>query len=406
MSDLAIGLADVRAARERIREYVYETNCPHSSALTGLSGCDAVWLKLENRQKTRAFKARGALNRILSLSEGERARGIVAASAGNHAQGVALGARELGIEATIVMPEGTPLAKVTATRSYGARVLLSGASYNDAADVARQLVEDEGRTMVHAFDDPYVIAGQGTIGLEILEQRPDVDAVVVCVGGGGLISGIAVAIKELRPDVAVIGAQTERLPSMRASLEAGHIVSTEPAVTIADGIAVKAPGELTFPIVARYVDEVVTCSDEEIAAGILFLLEREKLLAEGAGAVAVAALLAGKLPGLAGKKVVAIVSGGNLDMNLLSRVIDRGLVSDGRLTELTLHLPDEPGSLARLTGVLAKLRVNILEISHTRAFRNLTLNETQVDLKVETRGHDHIDEMVTALRAEGFGVLI
>ncbi|MGE0712509.1 MAG: threonine ammonia-lyase [Planctomycetota bacterium] len=403
---LAISLDDVRAARERIKGYVVETGCPGSSSLAKLTGCAAVGLKLENRQRTRAFKARGAINRLLTLTPEEAARGIVAASAGNHAQGVALGARELGLEATIVMPEWTPLAKVVATRGYGAHVRLAGANYNEAAEVAQELVQAEGRTMVHAFDDPWVIAGQGTIGLEILEQRPDVEAVVVPIGGGGLIGGIATAIKGLRPDVLLIGVQTQALPSMRESLRAGEPATLPPAVTIADGIAVKRPGVLTFPIVRRHVDRVVTVSDEEIAGAILFLLEREKVLAEGAGAAGVAALLANKVADLARKKVVVVVSGGNLDMTLLSRVIERGLVSDGRLTELVVHLPDRPGALAQLTATIARLQANVLEITHTRAFRSMTLGEAEVDLRLETRGPEHVAELIQALRDEGFRVLI
>ena len=375
-----------------------------SSALTKRSGCEAVYLKLENRQKTRAFKARGALNRILTLDESESAKGIIAASAGNHAQGVALGAQLRGLSATIVMPEGTPITKVEATRRYGAEIVLWGASYGDAYEHALLLAKETGKTFVHAFDDPLVIAGQGTIGLEILDQRPDVEVVLVPVGGGGLIAGVGCAIKERAPNTRVIGVQTEALPSMRDSFRAGEIATVPPAVTIADGIAVTRPGDLTFPLVQRYVDEVVTVSDEEIAAAILFLLEREKLLCEGAGAAGVAALMSGRLD-LAGKRVAVVLSGGNLDMTLLSRVIDRGLVQAGRLTQLTLHLPDAPGALAELTTIVGRLRANIIGIEHTRAFRELTLNETEVALSLETRGPEHVEEILDALREAGFRIL-
>lgn len=402
-----VTLAEIEAARERIRDFVYETAAPTSSALTRRTGCAAVYLKLENRQKTRAFKARGALNRILTLDDEALGRGIIAASAGNHAQGVALGAQLKGVSATIVMPEGTPITKVGATRSYGAEIVLAGASYNDAYEHALQLAQETGKTFVHAFDDPYVIAGQGTIGLEILEQRPEVDAVLVPIGGGGLIAGIACAIKEKAPQVRVIGVQTQALPSMRESVRAGELATLPPAVTIADGIAVTRPGDLTFPLVQRYVDEVVAVSDEEIAASILFLLEREKLLCEGAGAAGVAALLNERLAelDLGGKHVCAVLSGGNLDMTLLSRVIERGLVQAGRLTQLTLHLPDAPGALADLTSIVARLRANIIEIEHTRAFRELTLNETEVELSLETRGPEHVEEIMDALREAGFRIL-
>jgi threonine dehydratase len=402
-----VTLAEIEAARERIRDFVYETAAPTSSALTRRTGCAAVYLKLENRQKTRAFKARGALNRILTLDEEALGRGIIAASAGNHAQGVALGAQLKGVAATIVMPEGTPITKVGATRSYGAEIVLAGASYNDAYEHALELAQETGKTFVHAFDDPYVIAGQGTIGLEILEQRPEVEAVLVPVGGGGLVAGIACAIKEKAPHVRVIGVQTKALPSMRESVRAGELATLPPAVTIADGIAVTRPGDLTFPLVQRYVDEVVAVSDEEIAAAILFLLEREKLLSEGAGAAGVAALLNPVIDqlDLKGKHVCAVLSGGNLDMTLLSRVIDRGLVQTGRLTQLRLHLPDAPGALADLTSIVGRLRANIIEIEHTRAFRELTLNETEVEVSLETRGPEHVEEIMDALREAGFRIL-
>ena len=270
--------------------------------------------------------------------------------------------------------------------------------------MAQALADENGMTFVHAFDDPYVIAGQGTIGLEILEQRPEVEVVLVPIGGGGLIAGVACAIKERAPHVQVIGVQTRAMPSMRESFRAGEKATLPAAVTIADGIAVKRPGDLTFPLVQRYVDDIVAVSDEEIAAAILFLLEREKLLSEGAGAAGVAALFQ-EHHAFAGKRVAVVISGGNLDMTLLSRVIERGLVEDGRLTQLTLHLPDTPGALAELTSIVGKLRANILQIEHTRAFRELTLNETEVELSLETRGPEHVEEILAALREAGFRLL-
>src|SRR3984957_13685432 len=318
-NNLTISLADVQAARERLRGAIYYSPCPHSQMLSALTG-QQVYLKLENLQMTGSFKERGALNRIATLTPEQAARGVVAASAGNHAQGVAYHATARGIRALIVMPLATPLVKVTATRGFGAEVVLHGANYDEACEEATRLCKAQGMTFIHPFDDASVMAGQGTIGLELLEQVPQLEAVVVPIGGGGLIGGIACAIKESRPDIRIVGVQTSRLPSMVAARAEGHPVTVEPSTTIADGIAVRRAGDVTYPVVARYVDEIVTVDEDEIASAILVLLEREKTLAEGAGATALAALLQKKTTVIpAGAKTAVLVCGGNIDVTLLSR---------------------------------------------------------------------------------------
>jgi len=396
-----VTLEDVRAARQRIREHVYLSPCARSETLSRLSGCHA-WLKLENLQMTGAYKERGALNKLALLTAEERGRGLIAASAGNHAQAVAYHAGRMGVPVTIVMPEGTPLLKVANTRSHGAKVVLCGTSYDEAYTEARRLEAAEQRTFVHPFDDVDVIAGQGTVGLEVLEQVPDLDAVLVPVGGGGLVSGIAAAVKALRPSAKVIGVETEVLPSMLASLEEQHLVTIEPATTLADGIAVKRPGEITFAHVQKLVDEIVTVSEEEIASAILYLLEREKTVVEGAGAVGVAALLNHKVK-LEGQRVVSIVSGGNIDVNVIARVIERGLVRDGRLVRVDVLLLDKPGQLARVSQVIASHKANVIEVHHSRAFSD-RFGDAVLQLTLETRGIDHVEEILRALRERGYTV--
>jgi threonine dehydratase len=367
------------------------------SALTG----QQVYLKLENLQMTGSFKERGALNRIAMLTPKQAARGVVAASAGNHAQGVAYHATKRGIRALIVMPLATPLVKVTATRGFGAEVVLHGANYDEACEEATRLCAAEGMTFIHPFDDAVVMAGQGTIGLELLEQVPRLEAVVVPIGGGGLIGGIACAIKESRPEVRVIGVQTSRLPSMVAARLAGHPVTVDPATTIADGIAVRRAGDVTLPVVERYVDEIVTVDEDEIASAILVLLEREKTLAEGAGAAALAALLQ-KKTSLNGAHTAVMVGGGNIDVTLLSRIIERGLVQDGRMIRLRIHLLDKPGALAELTLLIAKYRANIVDTLYNRAYYGVNLGDTTIDITLETRGREQVEELLTALTAEGY----
>src|SRR5512133_3855478 len=397
-----VTVQDVQAALGRIRDRIYLSPCARSETLSRLTGTVA-YLKLENLQMTGAYKERGALNKLLVMPAADRERGLIAASAGNHAQAVAYHAGRLGVSATIVMPEATPIMKVANTRAHGARIVLHGASYDEAYAEARRLEQVERLTFVHPFDDPQIIAGQGTVGLEIVEQVPEVDAIVVPIGGGGLVSGVAAAAKGLRPATRIVGVEAELLPCMFAALEAGGPVTLEPANTIADGIAVKRAGDLTFEHVRALVDEIVTVSEEEIASAILYLLEREKTVAEGAGAVSVAALMHRKLRGVEGKSVVAIVSGGNIDVNVIARVIERGLVKDGRLVRISVHLQDKPGQLAKVSAIVANHRANVIEVHHTRAFA-YRFGDTTLQLTLEPRGPEHVDEILRALRERGYQV--
>jgi threonine dehydratase len=393
-------LQDIERARARIKDDIYMSPCAHSVTFSELTG-NKVYFKLENLQMTGSFKERGALNKILSLTDEEKRHGVIAASAGNHAQGVAYHATRKGVKATIVMPAAAPLVKVTRTREYGAEVVLHGASYDEAFEEAWRRREAQGLTFIHAFDDDAVMAGQGTVGLEMIEQNPYLEAVIVPVGGGGLISAIAVAMKEINPRVRVIGVQTTRVPSMRRAIDEQAPVTLPPAVTIADGIAVRRAGVRTLPVVAKYVDDIVTVDEEEIANAILLLLEREKTVAEGAGAVAFAALIQGRIK-LLGKKVAVVISGGNIDVNMLSRIIERGLVKDGRLVRLRVRIPDHPGALHKLTGEIASVRANIQEVIHNRAFSRVDLGETAVDVTLETRGAEHIEQLVKLLDERGY----
>ena len=400
MSEVDVSLKSIGEARAKIADSIYLSPCSHSATVSEMSG-QTVYLKLENRQRTGAFKERGALNKLLALSPSERKRGVIAASAGNHAQGVAFHAQRNRIAAKIVMPVMTPLVKVNATKGYGAEVVLHGDGYDDAYDEARRLAAQESLIFVHPFDDPAVIAGQGTIALEILEQVPDLEAVVVPIGGGGLISGIACAIKETKPEVRVVGVQAARMPSMLEAVRAGRAVTIPVNPTIADGIAVRRAGDRTLVMVKKYVDEVVAVEEEEIASGILTLLEREKTLAEGAGAAAVAALLHHKTS-LKNQKTVALVCGGNIDVTLLSRIIERGLVKDGRIVRMQIHLSDRPGSLHQLTRLIAAHHANIVELKFDRAYYGVSLGDTLIDISLETRGRDQIDRILKALVEAGY----
>ncbi|MGA2919695.1 MAG: threonine ammonia-lyase [Candidatus Sulfotelmatobacter sp.] len=395
-----IGIKDIQTAMGRIREAIRVSPCTHSETFSGLTRSE-VFLKLDNQQRTGAFKERGALNKLLTLNAEERGQGVIAASAGNHAQGVAYHAGRRGIRAVIYMPLSTPLTKVSATRAYGAEVVLHGTNYDEAYEKAIEQSQQHHLTLIHAFDDDAVIAGQGTLGLEILQQQPDIEAIVAPIGGGGLIGGIACAVKEMNPGIRVYGVQPAKLPSMKAAVAQGSPVTLEPAATIADGIAVRRAGERTFPLVQKYVDDIVTVEEEEIANAILLLLEREKTLAEGAGAASIAAVLNRKLP-LEGKKVAVLVCGGNIDVTLLSRIIERGLVKDGRLVRLRVHLTDYPGALHRLTGILAEHRTNIVETAYDRAYHGVNLGDTAIDITMETRGPAHIAELLAALLAAGY----
>ncbi len=398
-----IDAAAIEAARVRLREAVHITPCAFSQTLSDLTGT-RCFVKLENLQMTGSFKERGAANLLLQLSAAERARGVVAASAGNHGLAVAFHAARLGIPATIVMPVGAPLIKVTSARRYGAEVVLWGANFDEAYVRAREIETERNAVFVHPFDDGRVIVGQGTLGLELLEQMARMDAMIVPVGGGGLIAGTALAIKAHRPDVRVIGVQAEAQPAMRRSLDAGDRVRIDAAPTIADGIAVRQVGALTLDLVRRHVDDVVTVGEEELANAILLLLEIEKTVVEGAGAAPLAALLNRPL-GLAGGTVVLVLSGGNIDVTMLSRIIERGLVKDGRLVRLGVVLRDQPGALARLTALIAEERANILHILHDRAFaRHAAIGETEVELTLETSGRKQIDTLKQRLESAGYRV--
>lgn len=395
-----VTLSDIQSAMSRVRDSIYLSPCAYSETFSRLTG-NSVYLKLDNLQKTGAFKERGALNKLLSLTDQERSRGVIAASAGNHAQGVAYHAGKRGIRAQICMPLTTPLIKVSSTRGYGAEVVLYGANYDEAFHEAEKRSHEQCLTLVHAFDDDLVIAGQGTLGMELLQQHSDLEAVIVPIGGGGLIGGLACAVKEVAPAVQIIGVQTSRLPSMKVAIAEGKPVTLTPAATVADGIAVRRAGDRTLPLVQKYVDDIVTVDEEEIANAVLLLLEREKTLAEGAGAAAIAALINHKVP-FTGKKVAVMVCGGNIDVTLLSRIIERGLVKDGRLVRLRVHLPDYPGALHKVTGILAQHRANIVETSYDRAYYGVNLGDTAIDITMETRGADHIAELLSALGAAGY----
>lgn len=395
--------ADIHDAHDRIRDGIVVTPVLPALALADRLPC-ALHLKLESMQRTGSFKDRGALNRLLALTDEERRRGIVTASAGNHAQAVAWHGSRLGISVTVVMPEHTPLVKVSNTRRHGAEVRFHGATLQESMVEARRSEAEEGRVLVHAYDDVRVIAGQGTIGLELLEQVPEMTCVVVPIGGGGLISGIAEAVKSRRPDVRVYGVEASAAASAMASRRAGHPVLIESAETIADGIAVKRVGDLTFPMIERHVDDIVAVDEVSTAEAVHLLLEREKVLVEGAGAVGLAAILGGKLPLRETDVVVMVVSGGNIDVTLLQRIIDRGLVADGRLTRLAVAVRDRPGHLAALTRLVAAQGANVLDVAHRRAFADISVRDVEIVVHLETRGREHMDAVIEALRKEGFAV--
>ena len=398
-----LSLADVEAARERIDGVVRWTPLEYSYTFSEMTGAD-VHLKLETFQRTGAFKLRGATNRIATLSPAERDAGVVTASAGNHAQGVALAATRAGVDSKIVMPEHAPISKVEATERYGGETVLYGADYDEAQAKAHEIEREEGRTYVHAFDDDEVMAGQGTIGLEIVDDCPDVDTVVVPVGGGGLISGIATAVKARKPDTRVIGVQAEGAASLPESLRTGSIAELDAVNTIADGIATRKVGERPFEVIRERVDEVVTVSDEEIAVALTYLLERAKTLVEGAGAVPLAALLFEHFDYEEGETIVPALCGGNIDTNQLTTVLVRGLVETGRYLKIRTVLRDRPGALQDLVEIIADQRANIYAIQHDRTSRDVAMNEADVEIDIETRGHDHIDEVLDALRTAGYAV--
>ena len=364
-----------------------------------------LYLKTENLQVTGSFKVRGAYYKISQLSPEERAKGVIACSAGNHAQGVALAATRMGIRSIVCMPDGAPIMKVENTKNLGAEVCLVPGTYDDAHDYAVSLQAETGMTFIHPYDDELVMAGQGTIGLEILDQLPDVQAVVVPIGGGGLIAGVALAIKSLRPEVKVYGVQAAGAASMYDAWKAGSYRTLDRVDTFADGIAVKTPGEQTFELIRRYVDDIVTVSEDEIAAAILALMENQKLVAEGAGATPVAAALFGKLP-LAGQKTVCLISGGNIDVNILSRVINRGLVMGGRKCNLTIALEDKPGQLTRVSEIISGCGANVVSVQYDQGDTNMAITSCFLKLGLETRDADQIAEIKQKLEADGFQLVV
>jgi threonine dehydratase len=395
-----ISLADIQAAHDVIRDLVRNTPMKRSTTLSGLTGSD-FHLKLENFQRTGSFKVRGALNKIHSLSPDERSRGVVAASAGNHAQGTAYAATKANVRSDIFMPEDATHSKLLATRGYGARVHLAGSDYQEAYEAAREFCEQHDRVFVHAFDDEKIIAGQGTLGLEIAQDMPTLDTLLVPIGGGGLISGVATAIKALRPEVRIIGVQAEGASTVAPSLAKGRVVMPDHVKTMADGIACRRLGDLTFDCIQRHVDEVVTVSESEIAASILFLLERVKVAAEGAGAVTLAAAMHGKVD-LGHGTTCAVVSGGNIDMTLLARIIDRGMVKEGRIVNMTTALPDKPGAIAELLQLLAFNKANVMDIHHDRHRVDMSLLETHVEVHMEMRGPEHVAALRVAMQQAGY----
>ena len=368
------------------------------------SGKNQVYFKTENLQVTGSFKLRGAYFKISKLSDEEKAAGIVACSAGNHAQGVALAAKNMGIKATICMPDGAPISKVQATKSYGAEVALVKGAYDDAYQYACKLQEEEHATFIHPFDDPDVIAGQGTIGLEILDQLKDVDAIVVPVGGGGLISGVAFAAKSLKPDIKIYGVQAKEAASMADSLKYDEQVTLNTVNTFADGIAVKHPGDLTFDLIKKYVDDVLTVTEDEIAVAILALIEKQKLIAEGAGAVSLAAVMADKIP-VEGKNVVCLVSGGNIDVNILSRVITRGLVTSGRNATLQIALEDKPGQLVDVATIIASCGANVTGVHYGHSDPNTAVTSCVLTLEIETRDFEQLEQVRATLTEQGFNLV-
>ena len=397
-----VSFQDIKDARQRIREHIYLSPFPSSETISRMTS-NRVYFKLDNLQMTGSFKERGALNRLLTLSRDEASGGVIAASAGNHGMAVAFHCQRLAIAATIVMPVAAPLIKVSWVRRYGAKAQLFGSDYDAAFTEAQRLSREHGLTFIHAFNDPWVIAGQGTLGLELHEQNPNLEVVIVPVGGGGLIAGMALALKTLNPRIRVIGVQAEVLPSMKVALEKGKVVQLPTASTIADGIAVRAVGTAPLELVKQFVDEIVTVTEGEIANAVLLLLEIEKTVAEGAAAVPLAALVNQKLD-LRNKQVGLVVSGGNIDMNLISRIIEKGLIQDGRLGRFSVVISDRPGNLALLTQRIAELGANILQIGQTRGFGKTAIGETEVELVLETTGPEHIETICKQLSLEGFRI--
>ena len=397
-----LNFVDVEEARRRIRDQIYLSPLSYSETISRMTS-SKVFFKLDNLQMTGSFKERGALSRLLTLTQAEAERGVIAASAGNHGMAVAFHSRRLNVKSTIVMPVHAPLIKVGRVRQYGAQTVLHGEDYDGAFTEALRLSHERGLTFLHAFDDPTIVAGQGTIGLELYEQNPHLDAVIVPVGGGGLIAGIALVLKVLNPHIRIIGVQAEAVPSMKEALQRGAPISLAPATTIADGIAVRKVGETALEVIKKHVDEIVTVSEGEIANAVLLLLEIEKTVAEGAAATPLAALINKKVD-LADKNIALIVSGGNIDVNLISRIIEKGLIQDGRLSRFSVVISDRPGNLARLSQRIADLDANILQVGQSRGFGRIAIDQTEVELVVETAGLDHVERIRNQLTKDGFQV--
>lgn len=400
---MEVTLKDIQSARENIKDVIDATKLINSKKIDDLSN-NKVFLKCENLQKTGSFKIRGAYNKIANLTEEQRKNGVIASSAGNHAQGVALGATAYGIKSTIVMPQGAPVAKVMATQEYGAKVVLHGNVYDEAYEKAVEIQRETGATFLHPFNDPYVIAGQGTIALEIIEEFKKVDAIIVPIGGGGLISGIAIAAKSINPDIKVIGVEAKNAASMKRSMDENKIATLDSANTIADGIAVKTPGDLTYSIIKEYVDEIVTVTEDEIANSIITLLEKEKLVVEGAGATSIAALISGKIK-MKNKNVVAVISGGNIDMNMICSIIESELLKSGRKIEIKVTITDKPGHLQHLLETIADTNANISSIFQTRVKSYVNIGYQEVTMVLDTKSHEHIKEIHKKLKSKNYEII-
>lgn len=401
---MQVSLEEIQRARETLAGVVLRTGLVYTNILSEMSS-NNIYLKMENLQRTGSFKLRGAYNKVANLSEHEKINGVIASSAGNHAQGVALAATTFGIKSTIVMPKHSPLSKVVATRGYGANVVLHGDVYDDAYAEAKRIQAEENSNFVHPFNDPLVMAGQGTIALELLEDLPDVEVVVVPIGGGGLISGMAVALKSLKPTIKLIGVQSKNMPSMAEAIAHKHVVTIAGIPTIADGIAVKTPGDMSFDLVQRYVDDIVTVDEEEIASAILLLLERVKTVAEGAGAASIAAVL-NRLTGYKNCKIAAVISGGNIDVNTMTRIINKGLVKSGRKVFFDTLISDKSGVLWQLLQLIANAGANVLAITHSRENRDVPLGLVRVELELETADDEQIATIKRLMEQQHYSVNI
>jgi len=402
VNDTTLTLEHILTAKDRIASTCIHTSLIHSHELSKEFN-NAVYLKPENLQVTGAFKIRGALNKVKSLSEQEKKRGLIASSAGNHAQGVAYSGHTLGIDVTIVMPKTTPLIKVQATKNWGAHVVLAGDIYDEAYEEAKRLEKANGYTFIHPFDDYEVMAGQGTIALEILEDMPDVDVILVPIGGGGLISGIAVAAKAINPNIKIIGVESTGAMGMKESIIVGHPISLQQVDSIADGANVKTVGHLTYDLVEKYVDEIITVNDEDLIETIFLLVEKHKIVAEATGVLSIAAL---KKLNITGKKVVSVISGGNIDVLTMSSLLDRGLYSRGRLFCFSVKLKDTPGQLVKIAEILAQVGANVVKLDHNQFKALDRLRHVALEITVETNGHEHINEVKTALESQGYEINI